>query len=109
MVQLIEWIQGMEPTSVEHKAVYTSCFVPRYAELIYELFLGADCHERCQEPAITSTTLVNVLGGCSINEELRIVEDILNPLDPRGSINSIDSLVTSILLTKQTTNSQPCW
>lgn len=79
-------------TSVKHEPVNSSFFVSCYAQLFYEILLRTHGHESGQKPTVATTPLVDILRCRSIDEELRIVEDILHSLDPGWRIYFVDSL-----------------
>jgi hypothetical protein len=72
----------MHGTSEKHKPVHSNLLVPRNAYVLYQLLLRTDSHQRCKKPTISAVPLVYVRSRRSIDEELRFVEDVLDPFDP---------------------------
>lgn len=78
--------------SIEDKPVHASLLVPSHTNPIYELRLRTHGHQSSEEPAIARAALVDVRRRSPIDEKLRVIKDIIDTLDPRRSIDFLDSL-----------------
>jgi hypothetical protein len=64
-------------TTVEYKTVDPDLFISRNANVLDEIFHVTQRTERGHEPTISLFSLSNVVGGGALDEELRLVKNVL--------------------------------
>ena len=81
----------MHGTSEKHKPVHSDLLVPRNAYVFYQLFLRTDSHQSRKKPTVAAVTLMHIRSRRAVDEELRFVEDVLNPFNPRRCVDILHS------------------
>lgn len=63
---------------MKDKAIDTNLIIPCDADFFYQPLLVGERAQRRHEPAVAVIALANVVGGCTFDEELRLLKDILS-------------------------------
>ena len=69
--------------------------MPGDAQIVNQVFLRTDSHERSQKPAVPGVALMHIRSRRSVNKELWLVENVFHALHPRRRINLINGLSPS--------------
>lgn len=64
-------------TSVEDEAIDSDLLIACHTDLIYQVFLIAQCAECGHEPAVSVVALSNIVCARAFDEEFRFLEDVL--------------------------------
>jgi hypothetical protein len=76
-------------TSKEHKPINPNLLIPRHTNILNQLLLRTNRHQRRQKPTIAPIPLMHIRRRRPIDKKLRFIENILHPLNPRRRIHIV--------------------